>query len=198
VRDTLSIWRRTEICPIVFGGEESGAEDGDGDDGGDEEVGYRHIPPEEQMPVDAAAPCVAHLLSDGDCTEGAKGGEGEGGGNIVAKETGARKGKAGPERGASNATTASAPIPVEGRNLGRKKKKKRKSVAETDGFGISAAIAGIMGKGAAPGEEGKVKTALVGNAETKRETKGGGKKKKKLKDDGRAELPFKFKIPDSL
>lgn len=34
----------------------------DDSEGEDEEVEYRHIPDEEQMPIDAAAPCVAELL----------------------------------------------------------------------------------------------------------------------------------------
>ncbi|KAG7352576.1 telomere stability protein [Nitzschia inconspicua] len=54
VRDSISVWKRSKICPIVFA-----AEDGDEDD---EVVGYRHIPPDELLPQDVAAPCMAHLL----------------------------------------------------------------------------------------------------------------------------------------
>lgn len=55
VRDTLSVWKRSELCTMVFA-----AEDEEGED--DEEVHYRHIPPEEMLPVNVAAPCLAHLL----------------------------------------------------------------------------------------------------------------------------------------
>ena len=35
---------------------------GDDDEDSSEEVEYKYIPPDEVMPLDAAAPCVAHLL----------------------------------------------------------------------------------------------------------------------------------------
>jgi hypothetical protein len=57
VRDTLSVWKRSETCCMVFQGD-----DEDEEDEGEEEVEYKYIPPEEVLPVDAAAPCVAHLL----------------------------------------------------------------------------------------------------------------------------------------
>jgi|SaaInl74LU_5_DNA_1037368.scaffolds.fasta_scaffold10450_2 hypothetical protein len=57
VRDTLSVWKRSESCCMVFQGS-----DEDEEDEGEEEVEYKYIPPEEMLPVDAAAPCVAHLL----------------------------------------------------------------------------------------------------------------------------------------
>lgn len=56
VRDTLSVWKRSETCCMVFQGSD------DDDDDGDEEVEYKYIPPEEMLPADVAAPCVAHLL----------------------------------------------------------------------------------------------------------------------------------------
>ncbi|KAL3920666.1 MAG: hypothetical protein SGILL_003147 [Bacillariaceae sp.] len=56
VRDSISVWKRSEVCPIVFAGDE--------DDSDDEEevIEYRHIPPEELLPRNIAAPCLAHLL----------------------------------------------------------------------------------------------------------------------------------------
>lgn len=62
VRDTISVWKRSEICTIVFA-----AEDGDDDEDDDENeeedvVEYRHVPPDELLPEDVAAPCMAHLL----------------------------------------------------------------------------------------------------------------------------------------
>ncbi len=56
VRDTLSVWKRSKTCCMVF----QGSDDEEGED--DEEVEYKYIPPEEMLPVDAAAPCAAHLL----------------------------------------------------------------------------------------------------------------------------------------
>jgi hypothetical protein len=63
VRDTISVWKRSETCEMVF------AADGDEDE--DEEMQYRHIPIEERLPVDVAAPCFAHLLGAGSNTNGA-------------------------------------------------------------------------------------------------------------------------------
>ena len=57
VRDTLSVWKRSETCCMVFEGS-------DEEDEGEEEVEYKYIPPEEILPVDVAAPCVAHLLKN--------------------------------------------------------------------------------------------------------------------------------------
>mmetsp|Transcript_3880 Transcript_3880/g.7449 ORF Transcript_3880/g.7449 Transcript_3880/m.7449 type:complete len:322 (+) Transcript_3880:168-1133(+) len=57
VNDTISVWKRTELCSIVFQGED--------EDESDEEVEYRHIPVDERLPMDVAAPCVKHLLELG-------------------------------------------------------------------------------------------------------------------------------------
>jgi len=58
VRDTISVWKRSEICPIVFAADSEDEDDAEEDD----EVEYRHIPVSERLPVDVAAPCLAHLL----------------------------------------------------------------------------------------------------------------------------------------
>ena len=66
VRDTISVWKRSETCTIVFAADDSD-KDHDGNDDTDEdeeEVEYRHIPPEEQLPTNVAAPCLQHLLLD--------------------------------------------------------------------------------------------------------------------------------------
>jgi hypothetical protein len=62
VRDSISVWKRSETCTIVFGADDDDDEDGDGEDQEDEEVQYRHIPVEERLPADLAAPCLQHLL----------------------------------------------------------------------------------------------------------------------------------------
>jgi len=54
VNDTISVWKRTELCSIVFEGED--------DDESDDEVEYRHIPEDQMLPSDIAAPCAHHLL----------------------------------------------------------------------------------------------------------------------------------------
>lgn len=54
VRDTLTVWKRSSLCSLVFGDEE--------EDESVEEAAYRYIPPEERLPMERAAPCVAHLL----------------------------------------------------------------------------------------------------------------------------------------
>lgn len=56
VRDTISVWKRTQKCSIVF------ATDSDEEDEQDEEVEYSYVPVEERIPTDIAAPCLAHLL----------------------------------------------------------------------------------------------------------------------------------------
>lgn len=56
VRDTISVWKRSEICPIVF--------DAEGEDDDEEEVEYRHIPKDEILPLDLAAPCLSYLLEN--------------------------------------------------------------------------------------------------------------------------------------
>lgn len=56
VRDTISVWKRSERCSVIF------AADSDDSEDEDEEVAYRHIPGDERLPVDIAATCVSHLL----------------------------------------------------------------------------------------------------------------------------------------
>lgn len=57
VRDTLSVWKRTKTCSIVFTGEDENESS--------EEIEYRHVPMNERLPVDLAAPCVpAHLMKE--------------------------------------------------------------------------------------------------------------------------------------
>jgi hypothetical protein len=56
VRDTISVWKRSEICTVVF--------DAEDEDDEEEEVEYRHIPKDEILPVDIAAPCLAYLLDE--------------------------------------------------------------------------------------------------------------------------------------
>lgn len=57
VRDTLSVWKRTKTCSIVFAGDE--------EDESSEEIEYMHIPVNERLPVDLAAPCVpSHLMKE--------------------------------------------------------------------------------------------------------------------------------------
>jgi len=59
VRDTISVWKRSERCSIVFEGE---IDEDTQEKEEDEEVEYKYIPIEERIPVDVAAPCVKHLL----------------------------------------------------------------------------------------------------------------------------------------
>lgn len=61
VRDTLSVWKRSETCCMVF--EEEGDQEEE-EDGSADEVHYKHIPSDEVLPTDLAAPCVAHLLKN--------------------------------------------------------------------------------------------------------------------------------------
>lgn len=64
VRDTISVWKRTSIiCTIAFAVGEDG-ECSDEHDGDVEEVNYMHIPMDERLPLDVAAPCMQHLLLD--------------------------------------------------------------------------------------------------------------------------------------
>ena len=67
VRDTLSVWKRSETCSIVFAAD-SDDEDND-DEEGDMEVEYKHIPVSERLPTDIAAPCLSHLLESTDGIE---------------------------------------------------------------------------------------------------------------------------------
>ena len=55
VRDTISVWKRSQTCTMVFEGDEE-------DDESDEEIEYKYIPPSERLPQDVAAPCLSHLL----------------------------------------------------------------------------------------------------------------------------------------
>ena len=82
VRDTLSVWKRSETCAMVY---ENDSED---EDGSAEEDYYKYIPPEEQLPVDVAAPCVAHLLSNkfADGRSNQSGKSNQGGGKKVQVE----------------------------------------------------------------------------------------------------------------
>jgi len=57
VRDSISVWKRSEVCQMVFEG------DDDEEDEEDEIIEYRHIPPAEMLPRSIIAPCMAHLLS---------------------------------------------------------------------------------------------------------------------------------------
>ena len=59
VRDTVSVWKRSERCSIIFEGE---VDPDTQEKEEDEEVEYKHIPVNERIPVDLAAPCVEHLL----------------------------------------------------------------------------------------------------------------------------------------
>mmetsp|Transcript_34185 Transcript_34185/g.80487 ORF Transcript_34185/g.80487 Transcript_34185/m.80487 type:complete len:261 (+) Transcript_34185:762-1544(+) len=54
VRDSISVWKRSEICQMVFVGDE--------DDESEEMIEYRHIPPEEMLPTSITAPCMERLL----------------------------------------------------------------------------------------------------------------------------------------
>jgi len=55
VRDTISVWKRSQTCRMVFEGDEE-------DDESEEEMEYKYIPPSERLPQDVAAPCLQHLL----------------------------------------------------------------------------------------------------------------------------------------
>jgi hypothetical protein len=59
VRDTISVWKRTETCTIVFAA-------GEDEEDEDEEIEYRYVLEAERMPTDAAAPCLLHLLQVGE------------------------------------------------------------------------------------------------------------------------------------
>jgi len=59
VRDTLTVWKRSEVCTLVFA-----AEDEDEDDEEEEEVEYRYIPKDERLPIDIAAPCFLYLIQN--------------------------------------------------------------------------------------------------------------------------------------
>lgn len=55
VRDSISVWKRSEICQMAFVGDEE-------EDDEEEIIEYRHIPPEELLPTRVIAPCMEHLL----------------------------------------------------------------------------------------------------------------------------------------
>jgi hypothetical protein len=57
----------------VFAADDDDDEDGDGEDQEDEEVQYRHIPVEERLPTDLAAPCLQHLLGGSSASAEQKG-----------------------------------------------------------------------------------------------------------------------------
>ena len=56
-RDTISVWKRSSRCTIVFEAESDGESD-------DEEVDYKDIPVEERLPTDLAAPLFSFLLDE--------------------------------------------------------------------------------------------------------------------------------------
>lgn len=61
-KDTISVWKRSKRCTIVF------QDEGSNNEASDEEVDYKDIPVEERLPVDIAAPLYSFLLSD-DCNQ---------------------------------------------------------------------------------------------------------------------------------
>lgn len=54
VRDTLTVWKRSSLCSLVFGDEE--------EEGSVDEVTYRYIPPEERLPTERVAPFIEKIL----------------------------------------------------------------------------------------------------------------------------------------
>ena len=96
VRDTLSVWKRSETCCMAFGDDEDDDDDDDDEDGTDE-MEYKYIPPEEVLPVDVAAPCVAHLLCQKD-----------GNANNSKAKAGIVNNKRGPESNDSSKTSKKA------------------------------------------------------------------------------------------
>ena len=60
VRDSLTVWKRSSLCTLVF------TADDDDEDGSNEEVSYRYVPPEERLPDERAAPFLLHLLKNAD------------------------------------------------------------------------------------------------------------------------------------
>lgn len=62
-RDSLTVWKRSMISTIVFAGDDDDDDEEDDEEEQEvEEVEYRHIPRDERLPVNLAAPCLAHLL----------------------------------------------------------------------------------------------------------------------------------------
>lgn len=65
VNDTLSVWKRSELCAVVYADDDEEGEKSlaDNDDISEEDIAqYKFIPVDERLPVDVAAPCVCHLL----------------------------------------------------------------------------------------------------------------------------------------
>ena len=59
VHDTLTVWKRTShICTMVFAPDDSDDQDDD-----EEEICFKHIPLNERLPLDQAAPCMLHFLN---------------------------------------------------------------------------------------------------------------------------------------
>lgn len=54
-KDSLSVWRRNRVCPIVFQAESDQDED--------EEDHWPDVPKNETMTISLAAPCMRHLLA---------------------------------------------------------------------------------------------------------------------------------------
>mmetsp|Transcript_37875 Transcript_37875/g.64675 ORF Transcript_37875/g.64675 Transcript_37875/m.64675 type:complete len:477 (+) Transcript_37875:26-1456(+) len=126
VRDTLSVWKRSETCCMAFANDD-GEDDGDEDDE-DEEVYYKYIPPEEVLPIDLAAPCVAHLLSSNKSSNGSK------------KETHANVENKADDGDSSSADSVELDKKVEtsptsssgGKNKKKRKKKKNNDSSDSD------------------------------------------------------------------
>jgi len=53
-KDTISVWKRSKRCTIVF--------EGENEESSDEETDYKDIPVEERLPLDVASPAWEHLL----------------------------------------------------------------------------------------------------------------------------------------
>lgn len=63
VNDTLSVWKRSELCTVVYADDEEGGKESADDEVEEDDIAeYKFIPVEERLPVDVAAPCVRHLL----------------------------------------------------------------------------------------------------------------------------------------
>ena len=63
VRDTISVWKRSQTCQIVFAADDDEEEgNGNGEEEEEEVVEYKHIPVEERLPTDVAAPAFQDLL----------------------------------------------------------------------------------------------------------------------------------------
>lgn len=73
--DRITVWKRSPTTVISFEDDNNETGSQQPDSGsmssreGPEEVLYRHIPRDERLPVDTAAPCVAHLLTEALTTE---------------------------------------------------------------------------------------------------------------------------------